>query len=169
MTCKVRENCQQHVYKREQCWACEDYQLYQPVDRRIKSPRQERVKDERRRKKIDKKYSEASKRGKKSKRKGYSGENEVERTLQKYGIDAKRVPLSGALKSEKYGADVELPDGGKIEVKRFKSGLKKVYDALQQDDYTDYLFARADRQEWVVCMHLGQFVDLWKEARNEGD
>ena len=166
MTCPVERNCKNYIYRRDKCWACVDFGDYLPEDRRILSPRQVEQKRERKERKKEMKYSEASKRGKKSKRKGYSGENEVERTLQKYGIDAKRVPLSGALKSEKYGADVELPDGGKIEVKRFKSGLKKVYDALNQDDYTDYLFARADRQEWVVCMDLGQFVDLWKEAND---
>ncbi|MGI5997864.1 MAG: hypothetical protein ACOX89_04275, partial [Lutispora sp.] len=72
------------------------------------------------------KESDASKIGKRSKRKGYDGEREVVELLNKFGVDAERVPLSGALKSEKYSCDVVLSNGKRIEVKRRKSGMKTI-------------------------------------------
>lgn len=112
-----------------------------------------------------KKQTEASKRGKRSKRKGYDGEAEVVKLLQKYGIDAERVPLSGALKSEKYSCDVVLPNGKRIEVKRRKSGLKTIQKWLEEDQNSNYIFFREDYGDWIVIMPVMEFLELIQEAQ----
>jgi len=111
------------------------------------------------------KQSEVSKRGKRSKRKGYDGEAEVVKLLQKNGIDAERVPLSGALKSEKYSCDVVLPNGKRIEVKRRKSGLKTIQKWLEEDQNSNYIFFREDYGDWIVIMPVMEFLELIQEAQ----
>ena len=116
------------------------------------------------------KYSMTTKRGKRSKRKGYQGEAEVVKVLNGYGIEAERVPLSGMLKSEKYSCDVVLPSGKRIEVKRRKSGLKMIQKWLNEDKHSNYVFFREDYGDWIVIMPLIEFVDLMqgsKVARGE--
>jgi Holliday junction resolvase len=111
-----------------------------------------------------KKQTEASKRGKRSKRKGYDGEAEVVKLLQKYGIEAERVPLSGALKSEKYSCDVHIPAINKrVEVKRRKSGLKTIQKWLEEDTNSNYIFFREDFGEWIVIMPVMEFLELVSE------
>ncbi|AEE91186.1 conserved protein of unknown function [Tepidanaerobacter acetatoxydans Re1] len=113
-----------------------------------------------------KKQSKASKLGKRSKKKGYDGEKEVADLLQKYGIQAERVPLSGALKSKKYSCDVYIPEIDKrVEVKRRKSGLKTIQKWLEEDENSNYVFFREDYGEWVVIMPAVEFVEL---VRPEG-
>jgi Holliday junction resolvase len=113
-----------------------------------------------------KKQTEASKRGKRSKKKGYDGEAEVMKLLQKYGIEAERVPLSGALKSEKYSCDVHIPGIDKrVEVKRRKSGLKTIQKWLEEDANSNYIFFRedGDTDGWIVIMPYIEFIELVQE------
>ena len=109
-----------------------------------------------------KKESNASKIGKRSKRKGYDGEREVVELLKKFGIDAERVPLSGALKSEKYSCDVVLSNGKRIEVKRRKSGMKTIQKWMDEDDNSNYIFFRedGDKDGWIVIMPYQEFIEL---------
>lgn len=161
--CTVIENCQNYQMNRDQCWMCEDYSLYIPEDKKILSPMQIRKKEERKAEKKRKKASEASKRGKSAKRKGYSGEREVVQLLEKFGIEAERVPLSGALKGRLSG-DVDCTIKGenkKIEVKRRKDGFKELYKFIEQDD-SDYIFLRADRKDWLIVMTFDEWLDLAK-------
>lgn len=106
---------------------------------------------------------------KKSIRKGKAGENEVVKLLQRYGIQAERVPLSGALKSSRYAGDVVLANGKRIEVKRRKTGLKTIQKWLNQDKYTNYIFFRedGDRENWIVIMPIGEFIELIKNYEKE--
>ena len=117
------------------------------------------------------KQSQASKIGRRSKRKGYAGENEVVKLLQRYGIEAERVPLSGALKSEKYSCDVHIPDVDKrVEVKRRKSGLKTIQKWLQEDANSNYIFFRedGDMEGWIVIMPYIELVELLKRSESIG-
>lgn len=110
-----------------------------------------------------KKESIETKRAKRSKKKGYSGEKEVVDLLQKYGIEAERVPLSGALKSQKYSCDVHIPGIDKrVEVKRRKSGLKTIQKWLQEDANSNYIFFRedGDTEGWIVIMPYIEFIEL---------
>jgi Holliday junction resolvase len=159
MECEVRENCKS--YDRGDCWHCNDYSLYWPENPHILCKRQIRERKERKLAKKLKKQTEASKRGKRSKRKGYDGEAEVVKLLQKYGIKAERVPLSGALKSEKYSCDVHIPAIGKrVEVKRRKSGLKTIQKWMAEDTNSNYIFFREDYGDWVVIMPVMEFIEL---------
>ncbi|PUF85775.1 MULTISPECIES: hypothetical protein [unclassified Geobacillus] len=92
--------------------------------------------------------------GRKSKRKGYNGERELVSLIP----GAKRVPLSGSMGGE-YGNDVILPNGWRVEVKRRKSGMKQLYDWLEQSN-PDMVAFRADRKEWIICMTLDKLKEL---------
>ena len=162
--CVVIENCQNYQYEKDQCWMCENYSLYIPEDKKILSPAQIQKKEERKAERARLKASKASKRGKKSKRKGYTGEREIVQLLNKYGIKAERVPLSGALKG-KLSGDVDCTIKGehkKIESKRRKDGFKELYKFIEQDD-CDYIFMRADRKDWIVAMTFGEWLELVKD------
>lgn len=156
--CEVVKNCRSSL--RGDCWHCKDYNLYWPIDPKILCLRQIRERKERKIARMAEKYSTATKRARRSKKKGYDGEAEVVRLLKHYGIEAERVPLSGALKSKKYSCDVVLPNGKRIEVKRRKSGLKTIQKWLSEDKNSNYLFFREDYGEWVVIMPLLEFVGL---------
>lgn len=166
--CEVLENCQNYLNGRDKCWLCDNYKLYIPEDKRILSPAQIQKKEERKAEKARKKNSEASKRGKRAKRKGYAGENEIVKLLQKYGIEAERVPLSGALKG-KLSGDINCTIKGqekKIESKRRKDGFKQLYKYLEQDD-CEYVFMRADRKDWIVAMTFDEWLDLVKDTESQ--
>lgn len=166
--CEVRENCK--TYMQGKCWICENYSLYWPEDKRILCKRQIQEREERKLQKKMQKESEASKRGKRAKRKGWEGENEVVKLLQKNGIEAERVPLSGALKSEKYSCDVVAQINGekRIEVKRRKSGLTSIYNWLNEDENSNILMMRQDNKDWLVCMTFNEFLNLVQgEMKNE--
>lgn len=159
--CEVRENCK--TYDQGKCWICEDYLLYNPINKHILCKRQIREREERKLAKKQKKASEVSKRGKRAKRKGYTGENEVVKLLEKYNIKAERIPLSGALKSEKYSCDVMCQIGDKakrIEVKRRKSGLKTLQKWLNEDKHSNYVFFREDFGDWLVVMPIHEWIEL---------
>ena len=159
--CEVIENCKS--YEHGKCWCCNDYSLYWPEDKRILCKRQIRQREERKLDKKMKKESDASKIGKRSKKKGYEGEREVVELLNKYGIEAERVPLSGALKCDKYSCDVHIPELNKrVEVKRRKSGMKTIQKWLEEDANSNYIFFRedGDREGWLVIMPYMEFIDL---------
>lgn len=161
--CKVKDNCLNHLELRDRCWICENYNLYRPNDIKILSPAQIERREKRKQDNKEKKASEASKRGKAAKRKGYTGENEIVKLLNKYNIPAERVPLSGALKG-KLAGDINTIIAGKekkIESKRRKDGFKELYKFLEQDD-CNYVFMRADRKDWIVAMPFTEWLELVK-------
>lgn len=119
---------------KDQCWCCDDYGLYQPKDYSILSPRQEENRIEKALQKKVKKQSSASKRGKSNRRNGQVAERELVKWLEKRGLEANLVPMSGALKSaniikalandemvEKMRGDIKLTINGEtytVESKR---------------------------------------------------
>jgi hypothetical protein len=148
--CAVFANCRNH----HACWHCEDYSNYLPIDKEVASPRQIRMREERRQAKREKKASDAGKRGSRSKRKGYRGEHEIETLLP----DAKRDFGRGAR------ADV-VWQGKKIEVKRRAAGFSEIYRWLkvipgcglqvkQGADAADYLMMRSDNMPWLMVRVL---------------
>ena len=155
--CEVRENCKNYG----KCEICEYYGLYWPENPSILCERQAKEREERKAEKKRQKATEAAKRGRQAKRKGREGEKQVEKELNKYGLEAYRVPLSGALKG-RFSGDVKCKIGGvekKIEVKRRKDGFKELYKFLEQDN-SDMVFARADRKGWLVIMPVEQLISL---------
>lgn len=161
--CEVHSNCNNSNIYDEVCWHCENYSLYSPIDKRIKCKRQLERKQEKKEQKKALKNSAASKRGKRAKRKGWEGEHEAVNLLNKYGLAAERVPLSGALKTDKYSCDVTCLLNGnikRIEVKRRKSGLTTIYNWLNEDKNSNMLMMRQDNKGWLVCMTFEEFLAI---------
>jgi len=82
-------------------------------------------------------------------RKGSAGEREWAALLRELGIDARRVPLSGAAPG--WGGDVVsvLPGVGRVvwQVKR-----RKALPTWMGVDKADAVALRADRGEWYVLL-----------------
>ena len=143
---------------KDQCWCCDDYGLYQPKDYSILSPRQEENRIEKALQKKVKKQSSASKRGKSNRRNGRVAERELVKWLEKRGLEANLVPMSGALKSaniikalandemvEKMRGDIKLTINGEtytVESKRnvnSDSGYKKAEKGIVHINTLAYL------------------------------
>jgi len=94
-------------------------------------------------------------------RKGSAGEREWAALLRELGIDARRVPLSGAAPG--WGGDVVsmLPGVGRVvwQVKR-----RKALPTWVGADKADAVALRADRGEWYVLLPPA----LWKALLRGG-
>lgn len=123
--CEVFDNC----LKRYDCDWCRDYEEYTPINLSIKSPRQLKNKEKKKKERNVKKISDAHKRGKSNRRNGRRAEREVENMLKDMGLNASRTPLSGALKTghlipqlkDHVSGDIRIQYGGKeliVECKR---------------------------------------------------
>lgn len=93
--CKVQSNCK---VPKDSCWYCDNYNLYQPKNPSILSPRQEDDKLERKLAKKSKKQTTASKRGKANRRNGRKAENDLLKYLESQHLNVHAVPASGAFK-----------------------------------------------------------------------
>lgn len=156
--CKVSENCSNICTVL--CNECNDYENYYPIKPSILSPRQIRVRAEKKEAKKLLKNSEASKRGKRSKRKGYRTEKKVAQIL---GGD--RVPLSGAL-GGKLSNDVIVPmtDGNdlKVEVKARADSWKELRRWLDDErEKPDCVVLVPDREEPIICFRVEKFKQLF--------
>lgn len=94
--------------------------------------------------------------GKASRDKGLRGEREFAKL-----VGGVRVPLSGAAGGDLFGNDVQLPNGKRAEVKRFKVGEKTLYGWIMDErEKPDVVAFRADAMPWVVAMKVGEFVRM---------
>ena len=160
--CLVRENCRHYS---AQCWACtwpEDALrpiYYLPRDPQIEHPQTTVLKAQRAARRKAVKQSEASKRGRASRRKG----QRVEREFAKLTGGA-RVPLSGALRGN-LSNDVALPpDLGslKVEVKARADSWKEIYRWILDDvEKPEALILKADHKPFLVV----QTYDQWAAGR----
>lgn len=87
--------------------------------------------------------------GRKSKRKGYSGEHEVVLLCEKNNVAAKRTFMSGMF--DPMGTDVYV-DGKLVSVKRRANGMGMFYKELER---ADYCLFRADRKRWLKIEFWG--------------
>jgi Holliday junction resolvase len=87
-------------------------------------------------------------------RKGARGEREWAAYLRGLGLEARRVPLSGAAPG--YGGDVEsyLPDGGRVLWQVKRRGRLPGWLSLEE---VDAVALREDRGGWYVLMP----AELW--------
>ncbi len=98
--------------------------------------------------------------GKMSRSKGARGERELVNLLKAHGIDAHRVPLSGAMRGYPDDVIADISRTGspeRIEVKLRAQGFKRIYGWLQ-DCYA--VAFRGDREEWIICLRLGDLLSL---------
>lgn len=100
--------------------------------------------------------------GKKSKDKGYRGENELRKKLEDRGIPTKRVPLSGASDFQKGDLILDIKDKKILgEVKWRKNGFKQIYKWIEE---ADVLFIKRDYSDYLVVQRL---KDYCKGINNE--
>ena len=92
--------------------------------------------------------------GKSQRQKGYRGEYKLVKLLKKHGLNAKRVPLSGATTFQK--GDIMIGEY-RAEVKWRKDGFKEIYKWLGDNDF---LFIKADRKPYLVVMNIEAFIKL---------
>lgn len=96
------------------------------------------------------------------KRKGDRFERAVVAVMQSHGIDARRVPLSGAAEGWKGDIWAEGPAGQLVlECKMRAAGQKTIRDWLADNDI---LVLGADRQAPLAVMRLNDLCDLLAEA-----
>lgn len=96
--------------------------------------------------------------GKAPRQKGTRFERELVEALRSVGLDALRVPLSGA--QQGFNGDVILNTSSgqdKFECKVRRSGFRQVYEYLTG---VTYLAFKQDRNEPLVAMRLSTFLRL---------
>ena len=95
--------------------------------------------------------------GKMQRTKGINAERELVHLLEDLGVQAHRVPLSGAMAN--YKDDIILADESSIEVKRRKKMPAILNEMLVSADYGAI---REDRGEWLIIMSLKEFAYVFK-------
>lgn len=157
--CAVYTNCANAEARCLGCYFPEDSlgpTQYVPRDKKIEHPWTTQRKAERATRRKQQKRSEASQRGKASRRKG----QRVERDFAKL-TGGQRIPLSGALRGN-LSNDVALPDGLKVEVKARATGFKQLYDWILDDvEKPDALVLKADNKPFLVVQTYAQ----WQAGR----
>ena len=93
-----------------------------------------------------------------SRDKGSRFERELVDAFRSAGLDAYRIPLSGAATGFKSDVQVRLPGGTKtIECKSRHNGFRQVYEYLEG---SDYLAIKQDRHETLMVMRLEAFIEF---------
>lgn len=95
-----------------------------------------------------------------SQRKGRRVEQQLVRALRAAGLDARRVPLSGAVRG--FEGDVLIGDQ-RCEIKARRSGFRALYRCLAG---ARWLFLRADRQPYLVIGRLEDWLHLAHSSGN---
>jgi len=98
--------------------------------------------------------------GKASRDKGGRFERELVNTAKSHGLEAYRVPLSGAVSGFKN--DIIIKQGRttwEIEAKKRASGFKFIYDNIAG---ADVLVIGVDRQKPLAVLDFEDFCDLMK-------
>ena len=95
--------------------------------------------------------------GKASRDKGAAYERELVNALRAMGLDAKRVPLSGATEYARNDVEVEGRLSLSGEAKRRKQLPKFFTEAL---DGADFAAFRQDRGETLIVLRLKTFANL---------
>ena len=111
-----------------------------------------------------------ARRSRRSRRKGKDAERELVDELQKLGLCARRVPLSGSMAATGFGGDVLVEDAcaancripsehhhaeERWEVKRRGRAWVQLQRWLQDAAVVAF---RSDRGEWMVCMRLADYA-----------
>ena len=95
-----------------------------------------------------------------SKEKGSRFEREVRDLLKAGGVDAEKVPLSGAVKGGSFEGDLNFSLRGvvrKLECKRRKRGCSTFY-GFMANNYA--VVMRDDRSPPLVMLRLSDFIEL---------
>lgn len=93
-----------------------------------------------------------------ARKKGYRAEYSITKMLNERGINAKRIPLSGATNYQKGDINVE----GHIAEVKARSSL----GVWQWFKDVDFLFLKADYKDTLVVMDFDMFVEMYKAWRD---
>ena len=98
--------------------------------------------------------------GNASRDKGARFERSIVKAAWTHNLEARRVPLSGALPDHPQDAVIRDRDGRnwRLEAKKRANGFKQIYDWLGNG--ADALVIGADRQRALVVCDLGDFLEL---------
>lgn len=98
--------------------------------------------------------------GRAARDKGANYEREIVNWHRERGVDAERIPLSGAVKGN-YKGDLKIgPQQALLaECKRRARAYQDLYDALDQDG-SDMLFVRKDRERTLVVLPLETYEGI---------
>lgn len=99
--------------------------------------------------------------GKKSRDKGARFEREVVNFHKELGLDAERVPLSGALKGS-YAGDVRI-EAFIAECKRRANGFNQLYGWIEHDN-ADLLVIRSDNKPRMYVLTEETWLALLKQG-----
>jgi hypothetical protein len=109
--------------------------------------------------------------GRAAKLKGNRAERNLVKTLQLAGIAAERTPLSGAVRSSRFGGgyDVRIPFGNqamRAEVKHHANGFRRLYKWLQP---VDIVVVKADYSEPLAILPLKRLMELIELRKSKKD
>lgn len=156
--CSVNSNC---LTRKTDCWLCDNFGLYKPKDKKIKSPRQEQIALEKKLQKKVKRQSTASKRGKANRRNGRNAERELVKWFEKNSIESNLVPMSGALKSANIIAALandEMVEKMRGDIKVVLNGETYTVES-KRDVNTDSLYKKAESG----VLHIKDFCYMLRQ------
>lgn len=111
------------------------------------------------------KTTDKKKRGAAARRKGAEGERSLARKLQEFGFDVHRGFTFH------HESDVVGLEGIHCEVKRVeklnihKAMAQAVEESEKRQDGAPTVFFKRDREEWLVCMRLPDWIKLYMDWR----
>lgn len=105
--------------------------------------------------------------GKFSRDKGSRVERKIVNSLREAGIDASRVPLSGAAGGY-YAGDVDIRLGnrkirGEVKARKNGSGFKTIAGWMED---ADLLFCVANNKEPLVVIPIKEFIEILKHTQD---
>lgn len=92
-----------------------------------------------------------------SRQKGDRFERQCIADLAELGVDARRVPLSGALGGE-HAHDLTLPNGRRAECKTRARAWSDLFGFLKKGP--DVLFIKSDRTDTLAVLTLAEYARL---------
>jgi hypothetical protein len=108
--------------------------------------------------------------GKSSRQKGDREERRLVNHFRDHGINASRIPMSGASAFEGFsGFDLTVPMFGKTykaEVKHYGNGFQTLYKWLAHGK-NDFLIVRADHSEALAVIPLPILINMIKHRDGE--
>ena len=96
-----------------------------------------------------------------SRQKGDRMERAVVNAFLDMGIEAQRIPLSGAMGGEFSGDVIIGSEKFRGECKSRASGFAQIYKWL---DNCALLFVKRDRSETIVCLRMADFLEIYRKA-----
>lgn len=110
---------------------------------------------------------DARKRGRASRSKGARAERELSKVLNDYGLETHRG-YTFHHQSDVVGIDGIHPEVKRVEKLNIHKAMEQAKEeAVKRQDGRPTVFFRRDRAEWLVCMRLDDWIELYKAWREE--